>query len=73
MTFPLSVSAGPAADISEVVSEDLVAQLAARAKKERFVAAISLGADATIQGTRHMLIDQTFSAKAVDDRLQLAG
>lgn len=43
------------------------------ATRELFVAASALGPDAAIQGARHMVIDQTFSARAVDRRLELAG
>ena len=40
------------------------------ATRELFIAVSSLGADAAIQGARHLVIDQTVSAQAVDARLQ---
>ena len=42
------------------------------ATRELFIVSSALGPQAAIQGARHMVIDQTFSARAVDQRLQLA-
>jgi predicted NBD/HSP70 family sugar kinase len=41
------------------------------ATRDLFIASSALGADAAIQGARHLVIDQTFSADAVDSRLEL--
>ncbi|GAA1973284.1 ROK family transcriptional regulator [Microbacterium pumilum] len=66
------IMADPGDVLVESVRDRIYERTIPLATRELFVAASSLGADAAIQGARHMVIDQTFSAKAVDDRLQLA-
>ena len=40
------------------------------ATRELSIGSSALGADAAIHGAMHMVIDQAFSARAVDERLQ---
>lgn len=67
------IMADPGAVLVEAVRDRIYERTVPLATRELFIVASGLGADAAIQGARHMVIDQNFSAKAVDDRLQLAG
>ncbi len=67
------IMADSGAVLVDAVRDRIYERTVPLATRELFVAPSSLGADAAIQGARHMVIDQTFSAKAVDDRLRLAG
>lgn len=67
------IMADPGAVLVDAVRDRIYERTVPLATRELFVAASGLGADAAIQGARHLVIDQTFSAKAVDDRLHLAG
>jgi len=66
------VMGGCGAVLLESVRDRIYERTVPLATRELFVAASALGSDAAIQGARHMVIDQTFSAQAVDDRLQPA-
>jgi predicted NBD/HSP70 family sugar kinase len=57
----------------EAARERIYERTVPLATRELFIASSSLGADAAIQGARHLVIDQTFSADAVDSRLELVG
>lgn len=60
-------SAGP--QLLSAVRESIFQRTVPLATRELTIANSSLGADAAVQGARHMVIDQTFSAAAVDARL----
>jgi hypothetical protein len=51
------------------VRESIFQRTVPLATRELTIANSSLGADAAVQGARHLVIDQTFSAAAVDARL----
>lgn len=67
------IMADPGTVLIDSVRDRIYERTVPMSTRELFVTTSGLGADAAIQGARHMVIDQTFSAKAVDDRLQLAG
>jgi predicted NBD/HSP70 family sugar kinase len=60
-------SAGP--QLLAAVRESIFQRTVPLATRELTIANSSLGADAAVQGARHLVIDQTFSAAAVDARL----
>ncbi|PJJ72602.1 putative NBD/HSP70 family sugar kinase [Diaminobutyricimonas aerilata] len=60
-------SAGPV--LLEAVRESVFQRTVPLATRELTIATTTLGADAAVQGARHLVIDQTFSAAAVDARL----
>ncbi|WP_175525180.1 ROK family protein [Microbacterium sp. cf046] len=66
------VMADPGTVLVDSVRDRVYERTVPMSTRELFITASSLGADAAIQGARHMVIDQTFSAAAVDSRLQLA-
>jgi predicted NBD/HSP70 family sugar kinase len=53
----------------EAVRESIFERCVPLATRELVIAASALGAEAGVQGARHLVIDQTFSADAVDARL----
>jgi predicted NBD/HSP70 family sugar kinase len=53
----------------EAVRESIFERTVPLATRELVIATSSLGAEAGVQGARHLVIDQTFSADAVDARL----
>jgi predicted NBD/HSP70 family sugar kinase len=60
-------------DFVNAVRESIYDRTVPLATRELVISTSSLGADAAIQGARHLVIDQLFSADAVDARLaQLA-
>jgi predicted NBD/HSP70 family sugar kinase len=64
-------SAGP--QLLSAVRESIFQRTVPLATRELTITTSSLGADAAIQGARHLVIDQTFSPAAVDARLARAG
>jgi predicted NBD/HSP70 family sugar kinase len=60
-------SAGPV--LLQAVRESIFRRTVPLATRELTIANSLLGADAAVQGARHMVMDQTFSALAVDARL----
>ncbi|MCM3657617.1 ROK family protein [Agromyces mediolanus] len=61
------------ATLLDAVRERIYERTVPLATRELFIASSSLGGDAAIQGARHLVIDQVFSADAVDSRLELVG
>jgi predicted NBD/HSP70 family sugar kinase len=57
----------------DAVRERIYERTVPLATRDLFIASSALGADAAIQGARHMVIDQVFSPEAVDSRLELVG
>jgi predicted NBD/HSP70 family sugar kinase len=55
----------------EAVRESIFERTVPLATRELVIAASALGADAAVQGARYLVIDQTFSAEAVDARLSV--
>lgn len=53
----------------DAVRESIFERTVPLATRELVIAPSALGADAAVQGARHLVIDQTFSASAVDARL----
>ena len=53
----------------QAVRESIFARTVPHAPRELVLTASALGMDAAVQGARHMVIDQAFSAEAVDGRL----
>jgi predicted NBD/HSP70 family sugar kinase len=53
----------------DAVRESIFERTVPLATRELVIASSALGAEAAVQGARHMVIDQTFSAQAVDARL----
>ncbi len=64
-------SAGP--QLLAAVRERIFQRTVPLATRELTIANSSLGPGAAVQGARHLVIDQTFSAAAVDARLARAG
>jgi len=60
-------AAGP--HLLQAVRESIFQRTVPLATRELTMAVSTLGADAAVQGARHLVIDQTFSAAAVDARL----
>lgn len=56
----------------DAVRERIFERTVPLAHRELFIATSALGADAAVQGARHMVVDQMFSAEAVDSRLGVA-
>ncbi|HYI33539.1 MAG TPA: ROK family protein [Glaciibacter sp.] len=53
----------------DAVRQEIFARTVPLATQELTIATSTLGGDAAVQGARHLVIDQTFSADAVDARL----
>ena len=53
----------------QAVRERIFERTVPLATRELIIAASALGPDAAVHGARHMVIGQTFSADAVDDRI----
>jgi hypothetical protein len=51
------------------VRETALTRTISIANGELTIAASTLGSDAAVQGARHLVIDQTFSAESVDAQL----
>lgn len=54
----------------EAVRETVLARTVPLANRELVIAKSILGSDAAVQGARHLVIDETFSAAAIDARFQ---
>ncbi|MFD4420344.1 ROK family protein [Agromyces sp. NPDC058484] len=66
------VMGGSGSVLLDSVRDRIYERTVPMATRELFVAASALGSDAGIQGAGHLVIDQTFSARSVDDRLRPA-
>jgi predicted NBD/HSP70 family sugar kinase len=53
----------------DAVRETVLARTVPLANRELTIAGSTLGSNAAVQGARHLVIDQTFSAESVDARL----
>ncbi|MGC5170254.1 ROK family protein [Microbacterium sp. DT81.1] len=64
------IMAGQSSVLVDAVRDRVFERTVPLATRELFIATSALGTDAAIHGATHMVIDQTFSARAVDARLQ---